>query len=151
MNQDVYRIGKCFSHRDCVIKITCKTSLLVSIFLSQDDIVFLSGIFKRWHKAGLVSAMIDALALSGKCTSGPNKSRFTRFTFWFGCCAPIICVYKESDWLGTKCRVDSNAQNTSRPCSIFRDLLLFQSFFTSNQSQEGFWMCTDWQSAFVDS
>lgn len=26
------------------------------------------------YKAGLVSALIDALALSGKCTSGPNKS-----------------------------------------------------------------------------
>lgn len=74
MNQDVYRIGKCFSHRDCVITITCKTSLLVSIFLSHDDIVFLPGVFERRHKAGLVSAMIDALALSGKCTSGPNKS-----------------------------------------------------------------------------
>lgn len=74
INQDVYRIGKCFSLTDCYYK----TSLLVSLFLSDDDIVLCCPLRNIQedirYKAGLVSVMIDALALSGKCTSGPNKS-----------------------------------------------------------------------------
>lgn len=107
MNQDVYRIGKCFSRRDCVIKITCKTSLLVSLF--DDDVVlcfFQEAVYIRqdWSAPRLMPQH-----LSGKCTSGPNKSTILGFTFWFGCYAPIVCW--QGMWLlGTKCRVDHNAQ-----------------------------------------
>lgn len=90
--------------------------------------VFLSGIFKRRHKAGLVSAMIDALQhYLESALQDPISLQFPCFTFWFGCHAPIVCVHKESDWLGTTCRVDHNAHNTSKPSSGFRGFLLFQS------------------------
>lgn len=75
MNQDVYRIRKCFSHRDCVIKITSKASQPETILLSITTLFFvsLSGIFKRHHKAGLVSTMIDSTTSTGKCTLGPSE------------------------------------------------------------------------------
>lgn len=89
--------------------------------------VFLSGIFKRWYKVGLFSAMIDSLALSGKCTSGPRKSKIflVYILFWM---LFSIRFRSQGIWLlWTKCRVNHNAQYTSSPCSRFRDLLLFQS------------------------
>lgn len=69
------KIRKCFSHRDCVIKITSKASQPDTISLSITALFFvsLSGMFKRHHKAGLVSTMIDATALTGKCTLGPSE------------------------------------------------------------------------------
>lgn len=75
MDQDVYRIGKRFS-------------LMMTLSFV--------GILKS--KAGLVSTVTDALALTGKCTSGLNKLTIP-FTFGFGCYAPLVCVYKESDCL----------------------------------------------------
>lgn len=67
---------------------------------------FVSEISKRWYKAGLVSPMIDVLALSGKCTSGPKKSTIplVYILVWMLCSNGLQGIWL----LGTKCGVDQN-------------------------------------------
>lgn len=115
MNQDVYRIGKCFSHRDCVIKITCKTSPLVSICLSDDlFFVFLSGIFKRWRLRQDWSAqwlMPTSIVWQVHFRTQWVYDFLVFFTFWFGCwSSDRLC--SQGIWLAQpKSRVEHNAQN----------------------------------------
>lgn len=71
--------------------------------------VFLAGLFKRWHKAGQWQHN-DWCPSDGKCTSGPPYS-YEFLVLHSGLDAPIVCVHKESDPLGTECRMDLHAWN----------------------------------------
>lgn len=128
MNQDVYRIGKCFSHRDCVIKITCKTSPLVSICRSNDlFFVFLSGIFKRWHLRQDWSAQWLMPPSIVWQVHFRTQWVYDFLVFYIGldADAPIVCVHKESDWLGTKSIAEHNAQNRQQASFHFLLFLLY--------------------------
>lgn len=138
MNQDVYRIGKCFSHRDCVIKITCKTSPLVSICLSDDlFFVFLSGIFKRWRLRQDWSAqwlMPTSIVWQVHFRTQWVYDFLVFFTFWFGCwSSDRLC--SQGIWLAQpKSRVEHNAQNRQQAPFHFCFVVVVSVSLTLNQS-----------------
>lgn len=67
--------------------------------------VFLSGIIKRQHKAGLVGAMIDAIALTGKCTLGPNNvNDFLVLHSGLDATLQSFVFTRNLTWLGTRCK-----------------------------------------------
>lgn len=108
MNQDVYRIGKCFSHRDCVIKITCKTSLLVSPFAFwwwHWALYSRGGLRQDWSAPRLMPQRYLGSALQDPASL---QSPWFYILVWM-LRSNSLCL-QGMRLLGTKCRVDPNAQ-----------------------------------------
>lgn len=130
----------------CLFDVFCQMILLVSVILPG---IFrrVEGIRQDWSGPWWMPSHHLGSALPG-----PISLQFLRFYIlvWM-LCSNSLCL--PGIWLhGTVLGVNLNANDTSGLCSISQGFHLLVVSFTSNQSQQVFWMCAaGHQSAFVDS